>query len=220
MLHWGGLGPLKSLWIYQPTQLTSVFSAGPGNLGISWRGSFCSLRHWWSIDAAGLETRRVGWWDGKEFFLSKKAGDGGTDFFFRKQGPCYLWNSGCTIRQCKVKAFRTAKCDSNFLENISSTGFIVETGINDSIVAFDAFLFGVIWQILPAMRYTTPWVPFFFVRNFNSMPLESLGWCFSVVFSFLADFLVGSKNSLTKGCETQHAAAGDTPQNKLYQQAI
>lgn len=154
------------------------------------------------------------------FFVKKSWRWWDRFFFFRKQGPCYLWNSGCTIRQCKVKAFRTAKCDSNFLENISSTGFIVETGINDSIVAFDAFLFGVIWQILPAMRYTTPWVPFFFVRNFNSMPLESLGWCFSVVFSFLADFLVGSKNSLTKGCETQHAAAGDTPQNKLYQQAI
>lgn len=111
---------------------------------------------------------------GRSFFCQKKLEMVGQIFFFRKQGPCYLWNSGCTIRQCKVKAFRTAKCDSNFLENISSTGFIVETGINDSIVAFDAFLFGVIWQILPAMRYTTPWVPFFLSET--STPCPSSRW--------------------------------------------
>ena len=73
-----------------------------------------------------------------------------------------------------MKAFRPANCDSNFLENISSTGFIVETGINDSIVAFDALLFRVIWQILPFYEIYNTLGSIFFVRNFNSMPLESL----------------------------------------------
>ena len=189
MLHWGGLGPLKSLWIYQPTQLTSVFSAGPRKpwniltrillfssaLMIHWRS-----RPWnktsWLVRREGV------------FFCQKKLEMVGQIFFSKTRSMLFMEFWVVPFASVKVKAFRTAKCDSNFLENISSTGFIVETGINDSIVAFDAFLFGVIWQILPAMRYTTPWVPFFFVRNFNSMPLESLGWCFSVVFSFLADF--------------------------------